>query len=101
MHRLSAFLAPAGATVLSVVAVLAVALRPIPGAPLLAWFVTDGLPRAVAADALPVAPGPLGSLLLRGEGDLAARLSAAGAWLVLRADALGGCLMPAQTRGQN
>ncbi|WP_144185518.1 hypothetical protein [Elioraea rosea] len=99
MHRLSAFLAPAGATVLSVVAVLAVALRPVPGAPLLAWFGADGLARAVSADALPVAPGPLGSLLLRGEGDLAARLSASGAWLVLRADALGGCLM-SQSKGQ-
>ena len=99
MHRLSAFVAPAAAAALSVVTVLAVALRPVPGAPLLAWFGDNPLARAVAADALPVAPGPLGSLLLRGEGDLATRLSAAGAWLVLRADALGSCLMPTQTRG--
>jgi hypothetical protein len=86
--------------VLALAGPLAIALRPVPGAPLLAWFGADALPRAVAAEALPVAPGPFGSLLVRGEGDLAARLSAAGAWLVLRADALSGCLPTLRSEGR-
>lgn len=92
-----------GATAVGVLALagpLALAVRPVPGAPVLAWFGADALPRAVAAGALPVAPGPAGSLLLRGEGDLAGRLSAAGAWLVLRADALAGCLPTLRSEGR-
>ena len=70
---------------------VAIALRPVPDAALLVWFGPDRFARAIAADARPIAPGPLGSLLVRGEGDLAARLFDAGALLVLRADALTGC----------
>ena len=94
---------PAAVAVLGALACggpLAVALRPVPGAPLLAWFGADALGGAVAAEALPVAPGPFGSLLVRGEGDLAVRLSAAGAWLVLRADALAGCLPALPSEGR-
>lgn len=83
----------------SLVAAPMLALRPVPGAPLLAWFPpgTDAPLAAASGGGLPVAPGPFGSVLVRGEPDLASRLVAAGAWLVLRADALGGCFLPLPT----
>jgi hypothetical protein len=100
-RRASALALSAGLVLLSVAASLAVALRPVPGAPVLAWFAPGEAAalRAAVAGGLPVAPGPAGSVLVRGEADLAARLAAAGAWLVLRADTLGGCLMPSLRQG--
>jgi hypothetical protein len=72
------------------------ALRPVPGVPLLAWFPAgaDAPLAAVRAGGLPISPGPRGSILVRGGHDLATRLAEAGAWLIVRADALGGCLVP-------
>lgn len=96
MRSLHALAVPSLLAVLSVVAAAAVALRPVPGVPLLAWFppATDAPLAAARAGALPVSSGPAGSLLVRGDHDLARRLAGAGAWLVIRADALGGCLLP-------
>jgi hypothetical protein len=94
---------PAALAVVSLLASAAVALRPAPGAPLLAFFSDGDAPlRAVAAGGLPVTEGPFGSVLVRGDNPaLATRLTAAGAWLVLRADALMGCaalLSPKESR---
>jgi hypothetical protein len=96
MSRLSAAVMPGVLLACSLAGVAAIALRPVPGAPLLAWFPpgADAPLAAALAGGLPVSSGPGGSVLVRGEHDLAARLAAAGAWLVIRADALGGCLLP-------
>ncbi|WP_291295909.1 hypothetical protein [Elioraea sp.] len=84
---------PAALVAVSLLASAAIALRPVPGAPLLAFFTDGAAPlHAVAAGGLPVIEGPFGSVLVRGDDPaLAARLAASGAWLVLRADALLGC----------
>jgi hypothetical protein len=96
MSRLTASLLPVVLLVGSLAGVVAVALRPVPGAPLLAWFPpgADAPLAAVRAGGLPVSTGPGGAVLVRGGDDLAARLAAAGAWFIIRADALGGCLLP-------
>lgn len=90
-HR--SFVAPVALAVCSLVASAAIALRPVPGAPLIAFFTDGAAPlRAIAAGGLPVTEGPFGSVLVRGDDPaLAVRLAASGAWLVLRADALMGC----------
>ncbi|MCU0983802.1 MAG: hypothetical protein MUC89_02515 [Acetobacteraceae bacterium] len=96
MIRIFAALSPLLLLAASLAGAAAVSLRPVPGAPLLAWFPpgADAPLAAARAGGLPVSSGPGGSVLVRGENDLAARLASAGAWLVIRADALGGCLLP-------
>jgi hypothetical protein len=92
---------PAALAVVSLLASAAIALRPAPGAPLLAFFSDGAAPlRAIAAGGLPVTEGPFGSVLVRGDDPaLATRLAASGAWLVLRADALMGCAALLSSKG--
>jgi hypothetical protein len=88
---------PVMLALLSLAASMAVAVRPVPGVPLLAWFPpgADAPLAAARAGGLPVTIGFGGAVLVRGGDDLAVRLASAGAWLVIRADALGGCFLPA------